>query len=588
VRKTLSGLVLGLIVGMVAIQLVAASDVTNADYYTRFTISSNSTTPITNQYVAVPLSSPAMIAGNMTNPGITDIALIENSIDVAVMPGYDTNPWMVWLSSIGGNSQVDQYLYSHGATGGKIRTFGTLEIPDTPSLELGDNFTASWSGYVDTATAGNITGKLNAFNLISDGSGNITFATVDSPQQTEVLAPDGVGSSTNITNVQGAATHWESQLTNDTTTSYVGENAVATNWDLYTITDHAVGTGRIDQVVLTFVGGYTGGGAGTGFTTLRTESTNYKGADEALSPWTAYNTAYITNPNTGVEWTWTEVDDLEAGVGLTSNGAFHSSSTQVLVTVYYTVLPAATVTVSSVSTGDLDIIAQSDSTNLWMTVDGSPSANVTFAGVPDNANNIIVGSSATPYWDSLAVTVGGNPIDEWSWQYAATWPGSISGIVGTPTLTTTTSDAHLSATITSQGSTLTPASPTELAGTGWNMIDSVPAEPDNMYGEGGTSFPGGPEINQLATDTRIPYMAWIIPLAFLTSYGGGAMVYAAMHNQRQGRNGSMFVMFIVTTVIYTIWYIGGGGVMPAWPLFVDGIWFFFLMIWFNPFKTAAG
>ena len=101
------------------------------------------------------------------------------------------------------------------------------------------------------------------------------------------------------------------------------------------------------------------------------------------------------------------------------------------------------------------------------------------------------------------------------------------------------------------------------------------------------AFPGGAEIDQLATNTRVPYFFWVTILAFATAIGAACAVYGACSNARMGRNGSLFVMWMVFIVVYVLWYIGGGGVVEGWPLIPVGIWGIFLMLWFNPFKTAV-
>jgi hypothetical protein len=83
---------------------------------------------------------------------------------------------MVYAGTINANSIIDGTLYMGGETdmGSKLRTFGTLEIPDTPSLALGDNYTVSYSGYVDTSTVGVITESAGEISIYTDGSENVS------------------------------------------------------------------------------------------------------------------------------------------------------------------------------------------------------------------------------------------------------------------------------------------------------------------------------------------------------------------------------------------------------------------------------
>jgi hypothetical protein len=557
--------------------VAAASDISSANYYATVRVTNNGTAT-GNVSVPFAANTSAWISSGLLNASATNIVARNTSGgDASIMPGTSGDPWVLFVEDLPANASIDATVYLGNVTGGKIRTFGTLEIPDTPSLEFGNNFTAPWSGYVDTTVAGNITSKEDAYSRSSDGSGNITFATVDSPQQTEVLAPDGVGSSTNITAVVGAATHWEANLTNDGDTSYVIQNAPGDNWDLYTMANHAVGTGRIDKVVLTMVVKSTAGSSVSSATTLRTESTNYIGADEAMTTdYIAYSTTYVANPNTGVAWTWTEVDDMEAGVNLRYNGGNRGWSTQVYATVYYTASPAATVTVSGVSAGELTIIPQADGTNLWMTVNGSPSANVTFAGVPDNANPTIIGSAATPYWDSFAVTVGGTPIDEWSWQYAATWPGSISGIVGTPTFRTTTSDADVSASLIAFMPVETAAAGENATSTWPEIMTEPPETPANAYSENAT--PGmffAPLFNELWSLTGLPSSFLWYNFAFFWILGAGVLVYYIFAKQSIN---ALMVKCIVMGTIMTFFALPGTNIYGLYVVVYWAFWCFGVMV----------
>lgn len=212
------------------------------------------------------------------------------------------------------------------------------------------------------------------------------------------------------------------------------------------------------------------------------------------------------------------------------------------------------------------------------------------ASVPNiSANYTLFANNAMPYVQGANITVGGNWAGSWAWQYGSYfYDASGHGNTGIPSFRTTNSNSDVTLAIQSQVAVATNPEPVSPVGGGWTMVKDVPVEPTNLYHEGGTSFPGGAEINQLATDTRIPYMAWMIPIAFGSAILCSVLVYGSMHSRKTGQNGSLFMMWITFTVVMVIWYIGGGGVMPGWVLIPPGIWALFLMIWFNPFKTPIG
>ena len=53
------------------------------------------------------------------------------------------------------------------------------------------------------------------------------------------------------------------------------------------------------------------------YTRIKTNNTAYDGTEQTLTTsYSSYNTAYTTNPQSGNEWTWAEINALQAGVGL--------------------------------------------------------------------------------------------------------------------------------------------------------------------------------------------------------------------------------------------------------------------------------
>ncbi len=159
--------------------IVLASDVDDAKYLTTIQITNSGGSNLANESVPFTLSTPNMISGLMLGSDATDSAMLTGvgGSDLAFMPGYDANPWMVWVNDIAAGANLYEYLYTKGATAGKIRYFPDstgMTIDDDPSMEISDNGTMEWSGYFDADTAGDIINKNGAFNLYGDGSGNLT------------------------------------------------------------------------------------------------------------------------------------------------------------------------------------------------------------------------------------------------------------------------------------------------------------------------------------------------------------------------------------------------------------------------------
>lgn len=135
---------------------------------------------------------------------------------------------------------------------------------------------------------------------------------------TEILRPNGAGSETAISGSTGA-THWEvvdESSVNDA--DYVTDNGTAGTYhrDLYAFPDSAVGAGTINSVTLYCRIAREVNGFGTQSMSLRTEGTTYD-YDTTSLPNGAFSTentgALTVNPNTGAAWTWTQINEIEAG-----------------------------------------------------------------------------------------------------------------------------------------------------------------------------------------------------------------------------------------------------------------------------------
>jgi len=186
----------------------------------------------------------------------------------------------------------------------------------------------------------NVTLLLLAFSILC-----LSFVTAD----TEDLFPTANGFTNTLTNV-GCTNSYECVDENppDDDTTYLHTTAIQTyQYDLFELQNHTGGQfDTINSVTVKYrVRCENAGGSVCKFKSyLRTESTNYEGAEKLSSGVTYinYTEVYNTNPNTGTAWTIQQVNDLQAGFGL--NGFLNSEGnrargTQVFVQVDYT--PAA-------------------------------------------------------------------------------------------------------------------------------------------------------------------------------------------------------------------------------------------------------
>lgn len=180
--------VIVVILGIMAFP-VSATEISGAQYNTRILVTNNSTLSYTNVVVPLALSTTSMVDGGMVSATATDIVL-QNDVgqDVAVQPGYNGNPWMLFTASISPLKQQWKFLYSKNVASDLVAYFPDtpgMYILDSPTMELSNYFTIhipkiqfdfTKIGYVLFQKAGsysaNITGSSNVtFGIISGGVG---------------------------------------------------------------------------------------------------------------------------------------------------------------------------------------------------------------------------------------------------------------------------------------------------------------------------------------------------------------------------------------------------------------------------------
>ncbi len=107
--------------------------------------------------------------------------------------------------------------------------------------------------------------------------------------------------------------------------------------DTYNLDDHSLGSGAINSVMVYVISkGTDSEDTHAAKTVIRTYDTDYFGTNTLLpTSYTELSTTYTTNPNTGLAWTWGEIDALEAGVKHYDNGVGGVRTTQVYIYIDY-------------------------------------------------------------------------------------------------------------------------------------------------------------------------------------------------------------------------------------------------------------
>lgn len=270
---------------------------------------------------------------------------------------------------------------------------GYVTITDTANLEPGGNFELEWDGYVDTDTAGNLINKTDSIVVASDGAGHIT-ATITKQADIDHTDNDGymslyAGSTTRAgerinsvllgTIIQ--VSFKMSKTGSPTGTAYIRIRAVSD--------DSIIGTiGTID--VSTIAGtatwyDFTGSVFNTATQDLRF-SFEYSGGDVDNYIRVLYNSS----------------NTLSSGVRTTYSGSWTDTTGDTAIKVHYHAAPSVS---AEVETGGHTIIVNGDGLELTIYIDDSEEDSDTIQAVVNTANNWVVGSDATPYFNYYKHTV---------------------------------------------------------------------------------------------------------------------------------------------------------------------------------------
>jgi hypothetical protein len=163
---------------------------------------------------------------------------------------------------------------------------------------------------------------------------------------TETLRPNTAGDETALLPTPGTGeANWEDvdEVVADDDTTRVRQNSATNNWerDLYNLPAHS-GSGTINSITV-----YARCKVSTGAVpdqtnlkiALKTGGTAYEGSEVQLTTsYVNYSSQWNTNPQTGVAWTWGDIDALQTGVSLRkaqSDSSYTTRCTQVWVVVDY-------------------------------------------------------------------------------------------------------------------------------------------------------------------------------------------------------------------------------------------------------------
>lgn len=188
-------------------------------------------------------------------------------------------------------------------------------------------------------------------------------------------------------------------------------------------------------------------------------------------------------------------------------------------------------------------------TGTTVTPDTYPVSTVSFTNaVTNNGNNwAFLQNGVMPYMEYQKIWVGGNLRQHITYQYTATFTDqSGNGQDATPTWPTTSSDADVSAVLSSLVST----SPSQIASysitVAGTILSGSPDMPSQMYTSGNyTKIPGGAIVNTFLDAGGIPRAMWWYPFVFGIIILLGLMFYSVT----SGGNRTVLPMCIITEVL---------------------------------------
>jgi len=229
---------------------------------------------------------------------------------------------------------------------------------------------------------------------------------------TLTLRPNAGGDETNLTigGTSPAATNWESvddDPNPDEGATYVEDGGSGYTFDLYNLQDTAL-SGTINSVTV-YVRVRGAEKTGTGATTrIKTNNVAYVGTDITVTTsYANYSTTYNTNPQTTVAWTWTEVNALQAGVGLQKpSGGAVTRCTQVWVVVDYT--PPVPDITNTPSNWDFDVVEPGSEYTTGITYSPGSSG---FQITNNSTFDVNITISATDMGSGWLLAGSGNPPD---------------------------------------------------------------------------------------------------------------------------------------------------------------------------------
>jgi hypothetical protein len=438
-----------------------------------------------------------------------------------------------------------------------------MNVTDNSSLEWGTSGNVSVTACFNPTSTENIVSKASAYKITGSGDGTVYGSTYNGTVQSTIFRPNAAGDLTQLT--PSAGTNYACMGDNSDAT-YVYMTGTTYKVDLYNTANHTTQKGLIDSVYW-----YYRIKAAAGQTTYATPTMKINGVSYNGTETNTTSTSYVekygassTSLATGKAWTWEELDGAQFGIWLKSSDAYLAYCADLWISVKQA---AAATEITGVSAGEHTFKLGISGGTASLQVDSGTPDTAVFAGTVTNSGNAIyIGDdNITPYIISANMGVGAALVSAWAWEYGATFQDSIGSNDATPVFRTTSSDANVSAELTS----FLPVS--QAAVPDFSLVDSLPelSPPDavaEMYSEGDyIHIPGADSVNEMLDAGGVPRGLWWFPFIYFGICIIGFIVYEATQ-PKGGGDSSLLTMAIVMEVLITV-----AGIMnpvPLWPAYL--------------------
>jgi hypothetical protein len=351
-----------------------------------------------------------------------DHTLVSNVSDpAATYAGFPVLVYATGLSNINANGTDIRFTASNGTTElpREIESYsgGTLYawVKFTLTKDAGDSSDdAIYMYYGNTSAAepdpGSSYGSQNVWDSHYQG---VWHLKEDNPgtANLETLRPDAAGDETAVLSqspFSGAHYDKVDDVTPDDSNTYIYTGSTSYQRDLYGLPDHTA-AGTINGVTVWFRF-YSPGFYHTTYAraSIKTNGTVYDGTERSVSSgWENDSQTWTINPSTGADWTWDEIDELQAGVSLrTSSYSDPVRCTQVYVEVDYNLYGDSTSKAndgkdqvsSTDKTGRIGSGQGFDGSDDWIDIDNDTSLQLT---------TVTVGAWCKPTVTGVYMGIGG-------------------------------------------------------------------------------------------------------------------------------------------------------------------------------------